>query len=384
MPNPITGPFQRWLQSRRARQLGRADGESAANGGRPDYEPLKGQDGQVVRDDDGNPKLNFPQGELEIRHGFTDSIDRIGGPWADSDQTLLSRFRTAEMQRRARQREVSALESEVARLTDQQKALEKRKAGKKPPVVETKWWYWVVLVFFALFEIPLNAIAFRPFREAEIMNYALALLIGGVLVLLGHCAGSKLKEGRVRTALLMLALPVGALCAVAYVRTSYLAGGASGMTSPGSFWVFWTLGAMVLAATVVLAYMCEEGREDAMAIGKNLRDVRRALQRQQRELKQSTAALESRQKEVEAVRTRRTALFKKAHAKVRSYQNTAKVLITEYRRHYLRAYRQHARSGDARPTEAVDIPAWYLRMGEKGIAVEHGDENRLDWSVPEE
>jgi hypothetical protein len=376
MPNPITRSFWQWIEFRRARRTGQADGEADAKSGRVPWPTQQDAKGKDRLREDGKRKVQFNEYEMQVAHSFTTSVDRVAKPWEQGDQALLAKYRTASKQRNARQAEGKALQEQINPLKAQQGKLEARKAAFVPPVVEPKRWYWVVLVVFAIFEIPLNAIAFRPFREAELMNYALALLVGAVLVLLGHFAGGKLKEKRLGAAALMLALPLGTLCAIAYVRMGYLAKSEATMSSLGAFWVFWTLGAMVLAAAVVLAYTCEEGREEAQSVMRNLREVRNALVLPERRLKVSKAAFEACQEAVDDARTRRTALLRKDHREIRLYRDTAKALLSEYRQHYLRAYRPNAK-------QAIEGPTVYPPMGETGAALDEGDPDKLDWSVPE-
>lgn len=55
------------------------------------------------------------------------------------------------------------------------------------------WVYYLLLILIFVGEIPLNAIVFRLFGEAEVLNFAVAFGLGVLLVGVAHLVGVKLK-----------------------------------------------------------------------------------------------------------------------------------------------------------------------------------------------
>ena len=380
MIEKIKAMLWRLTLERRTRKAALEDGESRAKAGLPLWEPNLDQKGKPVLDEQGRPKYRFNEYEMELAHGYGTTVNGIVKRWGQVDAALLGRYRTAERQRRARQEEASALEAETETLRGQCAELAQQKAAFEPPPVEPKWWQGPVLLAFAVGEIPLNAIAFRPIREAEIMNYALALLLGCVLVFLAHVAGMKLKERRWGAVGLALIVPVATLAGIAYVRMGYVAGRESSMSSGGTFWVFWTFGAAVLAAAMAVSYLCHEGRDDVQTVQEDLKEKSRTLAAKERNLKHAKTGLQAAQHAVDALKGRRQAAYNAESGAIGELYTSLKLCIDQYRGHYLRAYYRHAPPD--RPATPSEGPKGYPHGDFEKSVLWDRDPDKLDWSVP--
>jgi len=172
----------------------------------------------------------FADYEMELKNLADENIRRIGAAWAREDRILkkdycqsLSEF------------EVSKRDAAPARAAYEQIVSEHREAteemGKHYGKIQlSPFIYTIIMAIIIVGEIPLNAVVFRIFGEAEVMTYVISLALAVGLPFGAHALGMLLrkepfKQGVFTTesifTVFTMVMPLLGIMAVAYVRQKY-------------------------------------------------------------------------------------------------------------------------------------------------------------------
>lgn len=211
-----------WLRKVQARRKGRTDGKDGIPSG---AETLPSGD-----------KV-YPPGEFRYKETGDRHLRQISRRWEEQDARLkesycatLAELRAAERVRDKIQEDVT--EKETAHKKNLEAIEGARKIRRDTHGIEQEWRFGhagYVLLMLGLFvgEIPLNAIAFRIFRESELFNYLMTFALAVGLIGGAHVLGVFLRNERRNPTenLLTIAcflIPLGALVAIAFVRQGFL------------------------------------------------------------------------------------------------------------------------------------------------------------------
>jgi hypothetical protein len=201
-------PWSRY-SNRYAQRLGRKDG--AKNIPPPDAE-------------------EFADYEMELKNLADENIRRIGAAWAREDRTLKREYCQA-----LSEFEVCKRDAEPAQAAYEQAVSEHREAtaetGKHYGKLQlSHFTYTIIMAIIIVGEIPLNAVVFRIFGEAEVMTYVISLAIAVGLPFGAHALGMLLRKGPFKQGVLTtesiftvftMVMPLLGIMAVAYVRQKY-------------------------------------------------------------------------------------------------------------------------------------------------------------------
>lgn len=202
------GPWSRY-SIRYAQRRGRKDG--AKNIPPPDVE-------------------EFADYEMELKKLADENIRRIGAAWAREDRTLQREYCQGLSEFEACRREAEPVKpayEQAAR--DHREAIEEmgQHYGK---IQLSPFVYMIIMAIIIVGEIPLNAVVFRIFGEAEIMTYVISLAIAVGLPFGAHALGMLLrkepfKQGMLTTESIFttftMVMPLLGIMAIAYVRQKY-------------------------------------------------------------------------------------------------------------------------------------------------------------------
>jgi hypothetical protein len=152
---------------------------------------------------------------------------RIAQEWEDMDKRLKSEYCTTKARCVVTQEELRSAKEEMRKASQEYEPARKKleeilgRHHMKKPV------YILLMLFLALAEFPLNAIAFRTTGEPEVTTYIMTGTLAVALPLCAHFLGVFLrfqKHTKREYALIILniLLPVGAIAGVAYFRDKYI------------------------------------------------------------------------------------------------------------------------------------------------------------------
>lgn len=172
----------------------------------------------------------FADYEMELKNLAEENIRRIGGAWAREDRTLKREYSQALSEFEASKRDAGP-----AKGAYEQAAREHREAteemGKHYGKIQlSPFAYMIIMAIIIVGEIPLNAVVFRIFGEAELMTYVISLVIAVGIPFGAHALGMLLrkkpfKQGVLTTesifTILTMVMPLLGIMAVAYVRQKY-------------------------------------------------------------------------------------------------------------------------------------------------------------------
>ncbi len=172
----------------------------------------------------------FADYEMELKNLADENIRRIGAAWAREDRTLGREYCQA-----LSEFESSKRDAEPAQAAHEQAVREHREAteemGKHYGSIQlSPFIYMIIMGIIILGEVPLNAVVFRIFGEAEIMTYVISLAIAVGLPFGAHALGMLLrkepfKQGVLTTesifTIFTMVIPLLGIMAVAYVRQKY-------------------------------------------------------------------------------------------------------------------------------------------------------------------
>jgi len=147
-----------------------------------------------------------------------------------------------------------------------------KEIGRTEPHVElTRGKYYLLMLFMVFGEIPMNTIAFSVFRESQIFTWIMAIGVAVAIPWIAHAIGILHKRGSTPAWKNMicvgalLALTVGGLTAIGYVRTSYLndmsatEGAAVSFANSSIMGVaFVGLNLVILAAAILCSYFAHD------------------------------------------------------------------------------------------------------------------------------
>jgi hypothetical protein len=126
--------------------------------------------------------------------------------------------------------------------------------------------YWPLIGLIVLAEIPLNAFAFRLFRESDLFTYVLTISVAVGLVMCAHAVGLFLahpSRTRVEDVLVIafVAIPSAAIVVISFVRYGYLVEvGDFGMGPLVGTLAFALINLLVFGAAVVWSYLRHDPR----------------------------------------------------------------------------------------------------------------------------
>jgi hypothetical protein len=172
----------------------------------------------------------FADYEMELKNLADENIRRIGAAWAREDRTLSREYCQA-----LSEFESSKRDGEPAQAAYEQAGREHREAteemGKHYGTIQlSPFIYMIIMGIIVLGEVPLNAVVFRIFGEAEIMTYVISLALAVGLPFGAHALGMLLrrepfKQGMLTTesifTVFTMVVPLMGIMAVAYVRQKY-------------------------------------------------------------------------------------------------------------------------------------------------------------------
>ncbi|MFN2490544.1 MAG: hypothetical protein ABR529_12560 [Actinomycetota bacterium] len=142
--------------------------------------------------------------------------------------------------------------------------------------------YWAIITLVVIGEVPLNAFAFKLFKEADALSYLMTLSVALILIACAHGLGIFLTRAghsqveRVMT-FVLVAVPVLAILVIAMVRNQYLAetpGEASLSPIQGTL-AFALINVLIYAGAVMLSYLKHDPQSE--------HNVKTAARKQERE-----------------------------------------------------------------------------------------------------
>jgi hypothetical protein len=172
----------------------------------------------------------FADYEMELKNLADENIRRIVAAWAREDRTLSREYCQALSEFEASKREAEPAQTayELA-VRDHREATEEM--GKHYGTIQlSPYIYMIIMGIIIVGEVPLNAVVFRIFGEAEVMTYVISLVIAVGLPFGAHALGMLLrkepfKQGVLNTesifTIFAMVIPLLGIMAVAYVRQKY-------------------------------------------------------------------------------------------------------------------------------------------------------------------
>jgi len=159
---------------------------------------------------------------------------------------------------------------DYARISKDYEAHTAKIQRSEPSVDLSRNKYYLLMSLFVVGEVPMNSLAFSVFGESQIFTWVMALGVAVAIPWIAHAVGILLKRGSVPwwknflAVGVLLALTVGGLLAVGYVRVQYLAdlssaGGVSSFASSkfvGAAFV--GLNLVILAAAALCSYFAHD------------------------------------------------------------------------------------------------------------------------------
>jgi hypothetical protein len=241
-----------------------------------------------------------------------------------------------------RQKQVPAAETAVrkaqAKVDAKDRLYEKQRAAARSARPGTRHRigrisYTIGLIAVFLVDVPLNAAVFQIFGENQLATWALAALLGILVVPAAHVLGTQIRNSfpdRVITAAATV-VPLVLILAIAIIRTKYLeennvdVGGALGV------FLFLAFNLAVFASAVFLSYLRHDPYEQA------LEEAAAELKEARGELAVKEAALTRLQNELAAIRAKAAEIhawgeeeLQKAKDWAASERNFYEQLIDEY------------------------------------------------------
>lgn len=215
--------------------------------------------------------------------------------------------------------------------------------------------YWVLFLFMAICEFPMNSVVFDILGEAKWLTYLLAAGLGVIIPLAAHFMGIKLRresplkhpKGAIKAIFLMLSV-TAVLVGVAYLRERFVAG--SGVASVLGIdleprivtIIFLSINLLIFVVATVASYMAHMDVTDGEIREHQI--TRRVLKEAEKLLRNSSGNLEDLKKkrdeleeEISRLRVRREKLHEEYREVAENVRDTHEWLIEIYRTGNLRA-----------------------------------------------
>jgi predicted nucleic acid-binding Zn-ribbon protein len=360
-----------WWECFKAKIAGWRDGKYYAKNNEIPWKIRTDDKGKPLYDKKGKKKYIYPEYELKIAKLYNSGIKEIIRKWEEKDKKLKSEYCSALIRKKEAEELLNELDKEYEEYKQEYKNLETQKRKCVPPPKEPKWWYRLCLILIGLFEVPFNAIAFRAFREAEIFNYAIAILIGLGLVISGHFVGKKIKEKELLEAFLWSLIPLLALLGISYMRKEYLMSIQAEISPIAAFLIYWIIGIFIFAFATLISYSFHEDRKDVQTLLENLKDLQKRLKKLEPKINALRKEIISLQEKIIKIDNKREEIFNKEHLKISQCVQSARSIITTYRRCLLKNYPQVKNN---KPPSFPDI----LREEDESHILCVGESNKLD------
>lgn len=363
-----------WWECFKAKQAGLRDGKDYGKNNTLLWEKVKDEKGKIQIDTDGKPKYKYTSCEVEMVKKYNAGIQEIVQRWAPTDQKFKGNYCIALKNKTDAEDIVKQLNDDYNKVKGKYEKLETNKQKFEPPPIEPKWFYWPLLCFLGLLEIPFNVIVARPFGHSEIFNYSIAILLGAVLVGGGHFLGRGCKEKNILTVFISIFIVVGLSFSIAWLRKNYLTLGGIEFPPMTMFWIFFIIGMTIFCVAMLISYSQHEERDKVQTILKSLKETQEKLNRiaHKKEVFQKKANFWT--AKVEKIDTERIGFLKKNYAQVNQCIDTAKSIINVYRGYLEKNYLKYKKPETERP----EVPLKYLRLGGYNEILESGDEKKLD------
>jgi hypothetical protein len=213
--------------------------------------------------------------------------------------------------------------------------------------------YWVLFVFMAICEFPMNSVVFDILGEAKWLTYLLAAGLGVIIPLAAHFMGIKLRresplkhpKGAIKAFFLMLSV-AAVLVGVAHLRERFVAGTASVIGIPMEprivTIIFLSINLLIFVVATLASYMAHMDVNDAEIREPQI--TRRVLKEADKLLRSSTGDLEDLKKkcdeleeEISRLKVRREKLHEEFQEVAENVCDTHEWLIGFYRASNLRA-----------------------------------------------
>ena len=146
--------------------------------------------------------------------------------------------------------------------------------------------HWVLIIFLAIGEFPLNTVVFRLFGEAEYLTYVMASTLAIIIPLIGVFIGIHLRHALPRLAgniLIGVLTPIAvgsALFSVSLLRNTYIssqfAAGATAAPDQGNMaWALFALNSLVFFGAMAASYFAHDPDEKLDRFHKSLMSLDR-------------------------------------------------------------------------------------------------------------
>jgi hypothetical protein len=295
-----------------------------------------GKKGFPGRDHAEVPQVNAYIDEAE------DVIGTISYDWHDRNKVLLGEWcRRLPL--------IAALESQVAALSSRVAQADKRveakrvlhekelakarsaKPGTRSLIGRVPYIIGLAAVFAV--DVPLNAVVFQIFGESEVVTWALAVLLGILVVPGAHLLGMQIRGGfpdRFITAATIV-LPFGLIIAVATLRTIYVGSEDAGLSGALGFLVFFLFNLAVFGSAIFLSYLRHDPYEQQIeAAAAELKKAAKQLEGEREAFAEAQMALGRLQADAAQIRAWGEEELHRSRNLAHSYRNHFESLVGQY------------------------------------------------------
>lgn len=184
-----------------------------------------------ARKDPPIPPWDSPQHAPFIRGLKNDAencLADLAQDWSEHEAPLLTQIAHAEAEQQHCEVEEKKSEKQLEAIENEFK----KDRGQEPPAghKHNKIFYWILLIFLALCEVPINTSVFQVFGDNQIFTIICALVVGAVLATAAHIFGAQMRQGglfkdkkRLCLLVFLIVIPALLILAIGFIREWYIA-----------------------------------------------------------------------------------------------------------------------------------------------------------------